>query len=253
MLEEVARQISTANCTHGIPNIQEMFKSECRENYTVSLAEIWDFAPREHDNRGGTANNGSEFFESLEYQTHSYVSGFGMPPLRITCTPHTTFQIPDRGTSSFSEYSRSKIFRIFGIPDAQLVLGVKLAVSPTQLWRAPDTKSKILAWETGSFTTHSRVKIFWLFGIPGAQQSRGVCRATASSIMFSWYQILNFSLRSRIAFLTFARKNFLNIWDTRSTAFSRLLACDLFEYHVLLIPNPKFQPEKPCRFPNFRA
>ena len=68
-----------------------------------------------------------------------------------------------------------------------------IVVPPLRVSCTPDTKPEISATYSSWLTRHSILEIFRKISVSGVTLSGRHCRATSSSIMFSWYKIWNFS------------------------------------------------------------
>ena len=125
----------------------------------------------------------------LNYQERCWLQGPSVPPFRTSYFPNT--KILSTNTYLLSEYSRSKIFWIFGVSGAQLSsrdLACHLMESHVMWYQVLNfIKRYVLALRIFA------LKNFWIFEVSGAQLYLDFWRATSSNFMFSWYKVLNFT------------------------------------------------------------
>ena len=91
-------------------------------------------------------------------------------------------------------------------------------VPPFRVLCFPDTKYEISACNSFWFTRYCGFEIFRKTYVSGAPPIGGRCRATSSTIMFSWYKVRNFNLLFLFVHEILRFQNFSKNLCIRSTA-----------------------------------
>ena len=212
------------------------------------------------------------------YQEHHPSEGDLVLPLRVSCSPDTKYENSTWYTCVKISWTTS-VSR--APPNGDVVLAPRVSCSPGRkygnsaiyfcsfvryscpktFWKDSVSRSRsfggrfratsssvMLSWyrirNVGQlFLVVYETWITWRTFVSGAPPIRGRSRATASSVIFFSYWMQNIGQLFLLVHDIYLFKDYSKNICIRSTTHRRAISCHLFECHVLLIRNTKFQPD----------